>query len=83
MITEGTHIRFVPAEVPAHWKTLGWKVENKHDGVSLGTIEWFSRWRKYSFFPAPETVYEEVCLREISRFIQDQTGLHRLEKRAE
>lgn len=41
--------------------------------VLLGAIKWFSRWRKYCFFPEYSTVYEWKCLRDISDFIEEET----------
>jgi hypothetical protein len=75
MITEGTHIRFIPA--PPKPKTKVWWVVSKYDDTHLGWIGWFSKWRKYSYFPRPDTVYEEVCLKEIADFCVGQTQLHR------
>jgi hypothetical protein len=77
-ITEGTHIKFVPA--PPKPKTKVWWVVNKYDNFQLGWIAWFPPWRKYSFSPKENTVYEQVCLREISNFIEEQTKIHKQEK---
>jgi hypothetical protein len=71
----GTHIKFVPA--PPKPKTKVWWVVNKYSDGHLGWIGWFSRWRKYSFFPKADTVYEEVCLREIAGFCVARTKEHR------
>jgi hypothetical protein len=48
----------------------------------LGEIRWFGRWRKYSFYPLPDTIYEETCMREISLFIQQETRLHNKKRKA-
>jgi len=72
---EGTHIKFI--EAPPKPKTKVWWVVSKYDDIQLGTIAWFSRWRKYSFFPKGDTVYEWVCLREIADFCSSQTQLHK------
>jgi hypothetical protein len=47
------------------------------DNVILGTITWFSRWRKYAFNPLPDTTYEETCLREIAQFIEEETKAYK------
>lgn len=65
----------VEPEVPR--KTKLWDVCNKYDGGFLGRIAWFGRWRKYAFYPANYAVFEEVCMRELSQFIVNQTLLHR------
>ncbi len=80
MWTEGKHIKFV--EGPPKPKTLTWWVVNKYDDTHLGWIGWFARWRKYSFFPKPETVYEEDCLRDIASFCEMKTKEHREEVKA-
>ena len=71
---EGTHIRFKPSEPKEKTKT--WLVENKYGEGVLGAIQWFGRWRKYAFFPFPDTVFEQVCMREISAFIESETVKH-------
>ena len=68
---EGTHIKFI--EGPPKPKTKVWFVINKYDGIQLGWIAWFAKWRKYAFYPKPETVYEQVCLREIADFCEIET----------
>ena len=40
------------------------------DGDLLGVIKWFGRWRQYSFFPEPETVFNNGCLRTITSNIE-------------
>lgn len=41
--------------------------------VFLGQIYWFGRWKRYSFYPASETVFEQDCLRKIADFCERQT----------
>jgi len=76
---EGTHIKFVPA--PPKPKTKVWWVVNKYENNCIGNIGWFGRWRKYSFFPKSDTVFEEVCLREIANFCEKETQEHRKQRR--
>jgi len=37
--------------------------------IKLGEVKWFGRWRQYSFFPEPSTVFEKQCLGNIIDFI--------------
>jgi len=37
----------------------------------LGEIKWFGKWRQYSFFPEPNTVFEKQCMKDIISFIED------------
>ena len=47
----------------------------------IGLVHWYGPGRKYCFFPIAETVFEQVCLREIAAFCEDQTKLHRESKK--
>lgn len=83
--TLGTHIFFRGIGPSESGKTRRWKViTNDPDGVLLGTIGWFGRWRKYVFFPTMgyPTVYEETCLEEIIEFIRGKTAEHRQKAKA-
>jgi len=46
----------------------------------LGEIKWFSRWRRYAFFPMPETVFEHECLKSIAEVCETLTKKHKLRK---
>jgi hypothetical protein len=41
------------------------------NGVHLGDIKWYAPWRKYAFFPESETLYEQDCLKDIARFLEE------------
>jgi hypothetical protein len=53
----------------------------KQTRQQIGTISWYGTWRKYCLWPEPDTVFEQVCLRDIAAFCEQQTKLHLLEKR--
>lgn len=65
---QGTYIQFHYAGATKSGKTHKWNVKNGE--TDLGEIKWFSRWRKYAFFPVASTVYEETCLSEIASFLR-------------
>lgn len=44
--------------------------------VPLGVVKWWGAWRKYAFFPNPDTLYEQDCLRDIAQIIVDLTNEH-------
>jgi hypothetical protein len=69
--TEGTHIFFVPHGIRPGQKTERWSIRTKSDEEFLGEIRWFAHWRQYAFFPAPDCVFEQTCMREISDFIEE------------
>lgn len=79
-IVYGDHLRFERG--PDKSKTKTWRVLNKHDNIHLGWIGWFTKWRKYAFFPEKDTVYEEDCLRDIAEFCAQETVKHKKEKEA-
>lgn len=74
-------IKFDVAFLPdAKRKTTIWIVRSLGN-VDLGSIHWHGAWRKYCFFPKPETVFEQDCLRDIADFCQEQSKLHREAKK--
>lgn len=73
-----TWIRF--DELTPNPATKRWAVMPKDGPDRIGIISWYGPWRKYCFFPTPETVYEQVCLREIADFCEVQTAMHRLRR---
>ena len=58
-------------------KTKVWNVWPKEDGTILGVVKWYGSWRGYAFFPAPNTLFEKTCLRDIADFLEQQNQLHR------
>lgn len=60
----------IMVQQPSPGKTTIWKVVSKEGNFHLGTIKWFTNWRKYSFFPEPQTIFETDCLTDISNFMQ-------------
>jgi hypothetical protein len=58
--------------------TKVWGVVAKDGGATLGKVKWFGRWRKYAFFAEADTVFEQVCLRDIANFCETETKRHRL-----
>lgn len=55
-------------EGPSFTKTKTFVISTK-DGAQIGLIKWYAPWRKYSFFPHQNTVFENDCLRDIISFI--------------
>jgi len=45
-------------------------------GVKLGVIKWFTNWRKYTFFPDENTVYDTNYIMEIKLFIDKLMDEH-------
>jgi len=47
-------------------KTGIYDVCSSRSGDVLGTIQWFGRWRQYTFWPVHGTTYNPECLRYIA-----------------
>ncbi len=74
-------IRFLLTATPER-KTEVWLVQTL-DEMDLGEIKFNSRWRKYSFYPLRETLYEQDCLWDIADFCAKKTEEWRRRPRAE
>ena len=72
-----THITFEPADAPSTAKTKRWNVIAKDGNIPLGQIRWFAQWYQYSFYPAPDTIFEKTCLRDIADFCETESRAHR------
>jgi len=59
-------------------KVIG--VWSRKSGEILGEIRWFGRWRQYSFFPRPETVFNRECLEDIQVYIKKLMDERKKEK---
>jgi hypothetical protein len=71
----GKFIRIMECDNGVH-KTKLFRVDNKETG-EIAYIRFYPKWRKYVFEPLDNTVYEQVCMREIADFIERQTMLWR------
>lgn len=58
-------------------RTRTWTVVTKQDGTLLGSIRWDGGFRKYVFRPYGQAIYDNVCLRDIAAFVEEQTRAHK------
>lgn len=73
-----THLLVHEQPTDGKRKTKVWTVRSKYgENALLGTIAWMNTWRKYAFYPEPNCVFEERCMRELSNFIVLQTSTHK------
>ncbi len=80
---EPKFIEFVLQARPAGRVTDVWIVwpKGERDPMkAIGLVEWFTRWRCYSFFPVAETIFERRCLRDIADFLEAETKKRKLER---
>lgn len=84
VVQRGQWIEFVDEGVPRGMKThvFAVRVSGSRDEY-LGSVKWFPRWRRYAFFPLPQTAFEATCLGEIAKFVSEQTRARKEERRQE
>lgn len=70
-------IGFLIERLSPSGKTVVFTVAPKDSGAAIGEVRWYGPWRKYAFFPRPETVFEQDCLRDIATFCEQETKQHR------
>lgn len=63
-------------------KTKVWEVRRKadevyNDGLSLGYIKYFGRWRQYAFEPHGGTFWNHECLNDIIKFLNQENELRK------
>ena len=74
-IHQGKYIDFNLVEIKPKTKVID--VCNRENDLVIGTIKWYPNWRKYSFFPANDCVFETICLKEITDFIMNLNIEHK------
>lgn len=50
-------------------RTKIWLVRNKMTHIVVGVVKWQRSFRKYGFFPATNSVFDDNCLDHISMFL--------------
>ncbi len=60
-------------------KTQVWRIFGVH-GDLLGQVQWFGRWRQYTFSPANETTFNRGCMTDLVVFL-DKLNAAQREKR--
>jgi len=56
-------------QIPSIGVTKVFKCMNSEYGSFLGTVKWYGAFRKYSFFPNDNIVFETQCLKDIANFL--------------
>lgn len=57
-------------------KTYIWHVCNRNS-VLLGSIAWYSKWRRYCFYSTgDEVLFDANCLKRIAQFAESETEKH-------
>lgn len=63
-------------------KTKVYNCYNTEQQSFLGHVKWYSGFRKYSFFPQPNIVFESQCLKDISLFLDQLMIERKLQKQS-
>lgn len=58
-------------EVHDAGKTKVFRVTSKGGNFIMGVISWYPAWRRYTFQPGVQTIFDAKCLTDISKFIDD------------
>ena len=68
-------ITFKDAGTSLTGKTRIWQVRVRPEqgGQLLGYVKWFGGWRRYAFYPSPETIFDQGCLLIIAEFCATAT----------
>ena len=59
-------------EIKDTGKTRIWEVVLIESGEILGKVRWYWAWRRYVFFPNPNTFYDVECMNTITKFISSE-----------
>jgi len=51
-------------------RTWVYYIRDNRDRV-LGQIRWFGKWRQYTFYPEPGTIWNDSCLKDIQHFLAE------------
>lgn len=68
------YIEFKQCELPRGRKTQAWEVSSIAGGCLLGYVQWKTGWRRYTFEPTEDTVFDALCLKELAQFLETQTA---------
>lgn len=61
-------------------KTKRFNCYNKEHESLIGEVRWYGGFRKYSFFPASNIVFENQCLKDIASFLEKLMLERKIEK---
>jgi hypothetical protein len=61
------YVSFKEVENPGK-KTRRWGVYSTNGGI-IGWVQWHGAWRRYCYFAAPETLYDNHCLQFIAEWL--------------
>lgn len=60
---------YIIKEVKDNRKTPILHICSKLSRNEIGIIKWYGAWRKFCFFPHPDTIWDEKCLTALNNFL--------------
>jgi hypothetical protein len=75
------YIDIKPHGVSKTGKTKVWEVRNNKHHTVIGYIKWYGGFRKYCFYPLPDTLFDHHCLLLIHDHLSDVNIDHRNQKK--
>ena len=75
----GVYVKFEESGSSTSGRTKIWLVKNAKSDFEIGRIRWMSSWRKYTFEPANNCVFDANCLRDIATACELYTQQHKEE----
>lgn len=76
LLIDSPYLRFEEIKPVSPRKTEIWGVYSIR-GLPLGQIRWFGRWRQFTFWPEPSTVFNSECMNTIRMFTDELNAEHR------
>ena len=61
-------------------KTNVYQIWSKKPSFLVGEIRWYNGFRRYSFFPDGNAVFEETCMQDITDFLKQVSENHKTKK---
>ena len=59
---------------------LQWDILNKRSGISLGTVAWYAKWKRYVFEAEEGCIFDAQCHRDIADFLDRVNAEHKVQK---
>jgi hypothetical protein len=72
-----SYLQFEQIGRSASGKTRIVAVRTRDGARPLGVLEWYGPWRKYTFAPRGDTVFDASCLQDIAAHCEAMTVEHR------
>lgn len=78
----GVHLSFELQPKPTGRRTEIWTVVDGGE-YRLGEVRWWAAWRRYTFHPDADTLYDPSCLIRIAHFCTEQTQQRKAARKRE